>query len=74
MLSRHWRKPIGEILVNKELLTKEQLEYALDQQKQKPGEKIGQILIKLGYVTKKDVLKAYAEQLGSIYDSGTDTD
>jgi type IV pilus assembly protein PilB len=71
---RNWRKPIGEILIGKNLINENQLQEALRLQKQRPGEKLGQVLVKLGYVSKKDVLRAYAEQLGMLYSTGGDTD
>lgn len=71
---RNWRKPIGEILIEKGLLTKEQLDEGLALQKRQSGKKIGAVLVSLGFVSMKDVLRAHAEQLGLIYDSGPDTD
>jgi hypothetical protein len=70
----NWRKPIGEILVEKKLISEQQLNEALAMQKERPGEKLGQILVKMGYVSKKEVLRAYAEQLGMLYSTGSDTD
>jgi type IV pilus assembly protein PilB len=49
------RMPIGESLVNSGVITKEQLEKALDEQKNHPEEKIGQILIKLGYLPMEEL-------------------
>lgn len=46
---------LGDNLIAKGLLNKEQLDAALAQQKTAPGEKIGEILVKLGYVTKEQV-------------------
>jgi hypothetical protein len=46
---------IGEKLIENGLLTKVQLAEALLQQKASPGEKIGEIFIRLGYVTKEQV-------------------
>ncbi|MGC8834559.1 MAG: type II secretion system ATPase GspE [Armatimonadota bacterium] len=54
---------LGEILIARGQITPEQLEEALELQKQS-GELIGQILIKLGYVTEHEVLHALGEQLG----------
>jgi len=72
--SRNWRKPIGEILLEKGLITQAQLEEALMTQRRQPGKKLGEILVRLGYVNKRDVLRAHAEQLGMIYEAGPDTD
>jgi type IV pilus assembly protein PilB len=57
------RKLIGQILLDKGLITQEQLDEALRVQKN-TTEQIGRILTDLGYVTERDVLRAYAEQLG----------
>lgn len=54
---------LGEILIERGLITEEQLQEALEQQKQS-RELIGQVLIKLGYVHERDVLEALGEQLG----------
>ncbi|HTZ52581.1 MAG TPA: hypothetical protein VMF68_13020 [Spirochaetia bacterium] len=42
--------PLGESLVNSGVITKEQLEKALEEQKKNPQEKIGQILLRLGFI------------------------
>jgi len=44
------RARIGEILLDKNVITKEQLEEALEIQK-RTGEKLGRILIDKGYVS-----------------------
>jgi len=46
---------LGENLIAKGLLTQAQLATALEKQKVVPGERIGEILIKLGFVTKDQV-------------------
>lgn len=74
MQPRNWRKPIGEILIDKGLITGEQLDEALALQRRQPGKKIGEILVRLGFVNLKDVIRAHAEQLGMFYESGLDTD
>jgi hypothetical protein len=61
-------KPIGEILIEKGLITREQLDQALAVQKDQPGEKLGIILVSLGFVSLKDVTGAYAEQVLMMYD------
>ncbi len=71
---RNWHKPIGEILLEKGLITREQLEEGLALQEHQRGRKIGQILVERGYVSMKEVLRAHAEQLGMMYESGPDTD
>ncbi len=55
------RLGIGEILIQKKLITKEALEEALEEQK-KTGEKLGEILIDLGYLEEENILAALGEQ------------
>ena len=57
------RKPIGQMLLAKGLVDKEQIERALDYQ-QKSGEdlRIGEILVKFGYVTEGNVLDCLGAQ------------
>jgi len=60
------RRKIGEILTAQGLITKEQLDEGLLQQKQ-VKKRIGQILIDLGYLTEADVYSALGDQLGVPY-------
>jgi len=62
--SRGPRKPIGQILLAQGLITQQQLDEALAIQKTNSTEKLGRILVDLGYVKDEDVLRAYAEQIG----------
>ncbi|MHC5035515.1 MAG: GspE/PulE family protein, partial [Planctomycetota bacterium] len=57
------RKPIGQLLLDKGLVEKEQIQRALEYQ-QRSGEKLrlGEILVKFGYVSQEDVLKCVGEQ------------
>ncbi|MHC4788791.1 MAG: GspE/PulE/PilB domain-containing protein [Planctomycetota bacterium] len=57
------RKPIGQLLLDKGLVEKEQIQRALEYQ-QRSGEKLrlGEILVKFGYVSQEDVLKCIGEQ------------
>jgi len=57
------KRPLGQILLEKGLITQEQLDEALKVQKN-TTEQIGRILMDLGYVMERDVLRAHAEQLG----------
>lgn len=57
------KKTLGEILKARGFVTHEQIEAALKYQN-KEGSKIGQALIRLGFVKPRDVLEALAEQLG----------
>ena len=53
---------LGEILIERKLITSEDLERALELQKER-GDKIGKTLVDLGFVAMRDVLAALAEQL-----------
>jgi general secretion pathway protein E len=57
-------KKLGEILIERGLLTPEDLERALGIQRERTGEKIGRILIDLGFLAQRDLLLALSEQLG----------
>ncbi len=60
------KKRLGEILVERGDISKGQLENALLAQKKKGG-LIGQMLVKLGYVTEEGIVTALATQFGSPY-------
>jgi len=53
---------LGEILIERKLITTEDLERALELQKER-GDKIGKTLVDMGFVAMRDVLAALAEQL-----------
>ena len=65
-VSRLLKKKLGEILYEEGLLKDEQIKEALDRQKQ-TGELLGEVLIKLGYVTEKDIVYAISKQFGLPY-------
>ncbi len=54
---------IGELLTKAKLLTNDQLEKALEEQKQSGG-RIGEHLIRLGFVTEEDILDCLSQQYG----------
>ncbi|MDQ1350365.1 MAG: type pilus assembly protein PilB [Acidobacteriota bacterium] len=54
---------IGEFLLNDSRITHEQLQNALEAQKNEPG-KLGSVLIRLGYVTEEDIAQALSKQFG----------
>jgi type IV pilus assembly protein PilB len=64
MATREFNLKIGDILVEKKIITKEQLEYALKEQQKKGADskKIGSYLIDLGYVTEADIATALGTQ------------
>lgn len=64
-MSRMRRKRLGELLTEAGVITPEQIQKALEQQKQgKPGQKLGNVLIDLGYITDRQIVRALSEQLG----------
>ncbi len=60
------RKRIGQMLIEKGLITEDQLTQALDVQKQ-TTELIGQILVDLGHVERNALYETLSEQLGFPY-------
>ena len=47
--------PLGETLVKNGVITQDQLETALAEQKKSPNEKIGEILMRLGYLPMEEL-------------------
>ena len=56
------KKKIGQLLIEKNLITPDELKTALNFQSSSP-EKIGKILVDLGYVSEKDLLNELSRQL-----------
>src|ERR1700736_5128434 len=54
---------LGEILIERKLISAEDLERALELQKER-GDKIGKTMVDLGFVAMRDVLAALSDQLG----------
>jgi general secretion pathway protein E len=54
---------LGEILIERKLITPDDLARALDIQKERGGEKLGKIMVDLGFIAMREVLSALAEQL-----------
>ena len=55
---------LGDLLIQQKLITPEQLEHALEQQKKKhAGLKLGRILVDNGFVTEMNISKTLAIQL-----------
>ena len=54
---------LGELLLSKQQITREDLDRGLELQKER-GEKLGKILVDLGFVAARDVLAGLSEQLG----------
>src|SRR6266849_6386109 len=59
------RRPVrlGEMLLERHLIEREDLDRALEIQKER-GDKLGKILVDLGFIAMRDVLAALSEQLG----------
>ncbi|MFN3505756.1 MAG: secretion system protein E, partial [Caldimicrobium sp.] len=57
------RKPLGEILKERGLITEDYIRFALLEQRVS-NEKLGEILIRIGAVTDVEIAKALAEQSG----------
>ena len=57
-----YRKRLGDILVSAELVSEDQLEWALEEQK-KSFKRLGELLIEAGWVTEDDIAEARALQL-----------
>ena len=55
---------IGEVLMERNYITQEQMDQALAYQKEHREKRVGQILIELGFVTETQVLEALAARLG----------
>lgn len=60
------RKKIGDILVEKGLLSQEQLMAALEQQK-RSGERLGKVLVSQGLISEQQIMLALQQQLGIPY-------
>jgi general secretion pathway protein E len=54
---------LGEILLKQSLITQEQLDEALEIQKEKASP-LGEVLVRLAYITERELLKALGSQLG----------
>jgi len=57
---------IGEILIQKKVITAEQLETAL-KESQRTGEIIGKVLVRMKIITQERLLEVLAEQMGLAY-------
>ncbi|MDR2761077.1 MAG: Flp pilus assembly complex ATPase component TadA [Planctomycetaceae bacterium] len=58
------KRKIGQVLVDLNFITEEQLELLLEEHLQRHNEMIGQTAISMGYLSDDQVAKALAEQLG----------
>ena len=65
--------PVGETLVKKGLITQDQLMDALAQQKGS-AERIDQLLVRLGFISEREMLRVYGEQLSMTVIEPTEKD
>jgi general secretion pathway protein E len=56
--------PLGQLLIDRGLIATEDLDRALELQRERRGEKLGKILVDMGYIAQRDLLAALSEQLG----------
>ena len=56
-------KPLGEVLVDERLISREQLQGALTRQKE-TGQPLGKILMEMGLVEERSLVEAVAKQIG----------
>jgi len=65
-MARPEKVRLGEILVQQKLLSEEQLQFSLSEQK-RTGRKLGRIFIENGFVTEEQISSALAKQLNIPY-------
>lgn len=65
-MARYNKIRLGDCLIQKGLLTEEQLNTALQEQKNK-GMKLGETIVTLGYVEENDIIDVLCDQLGIEY-------
>jgi len=58
---------VGELLVKKGIITEEQLQAALQEQKKHPTKKLLEILLEKGWISKKHFLETMSTQMGMNY-------
>jgi general secretion pathway protein E len=56
--------PLGQLLIDRGLIAAEDLDRALELQRERRGEKVGKILVDMGYLAQRDLLAALSQQLG----------
>jgi type IV pilus assembly protein PilB len=60
------RRRLGDVLVERDLITREQLNEALDAQRQLTGKnrkRLGQLIVEMGFLTERQIAEALAELL-----------
>ncbi len=66
MIRRINNKPLGELLLDRGIISQSQLDQSLDVQREKGG-LIGEILVDLGFVKEDDIAQALTAQYGFPY-------
>ena len=66
MAKKGVHKQLGQLLLERKIITKKKLEHALEVQKEKGG-LIGQIMVGLGYATEEAIAQALTAQYGYPY-------
>lgn len=62
------RKKLGEWLLDRGKITKEQLMRALEMQQQQSGKRLGELLVELSWITVEDLWQAQADQYETQYE------
>jgi len=57
-------KRLGQILVDRKFITRDQLEMVLDEQRSRPGELLGKIAEGMNLISDEQLVEALAEQMG----------
>ncbi|MCK5180069.1 MAG: type II secretion system protein GspE, partial [Candidatus Omnitrophica bacterium] len=60
-------KHLGELLVERGVINREQLNISLEHQKTNPGHLLGEVLVELKFATEKDIAQALTCQYGFPY-------
>ena len=60
-------KHLGELLVERGVISHEQLNIAVEHQKTHPGHLLGEVLVELKFATEKDIAQALTAQYGFPY-------
>jgi hypothetical protein len=66
ILRRVIHKQLGELLIERKIITKEQLDKAVEVQRQQGG-LLGEILVELGFAKEEDIAQALTAQYGFPY-------
>ena len=62
------RKPLGQVMLETGLITRRQLSDALKAQR-RTGERLGRVLVNLGFVSELEMFEAVSQQHGLVFPS-----